>query len=278
MKLLEELRNLDVGDPGQWSARVSVMLACVLFLLLAILGLRLRVFGQLAPRLEHARLDAAELDRQLAAARNDVLKLQALGEKAGQAEALLKASGVRIPSLAREVDLPVSLAARQDRTPLQAVRPWEPQREVSRQLRQVGAELDLSGSYRELVAYLEFALESAQLRELAELSIESQGPEEPGRLRATARMVSYFGGEGAERLVRTLPEEPASLPDPDFPTKYANLPSPFSFSLPAAPAALATHPEKGPVALRERGHIQVGERRYRLVEDARGKVGLRSAE
>ena len=224
MKLLEEMRNLDVGDPGRWSKRVSVALACCLFVALAVLGLRLRVFGNLAPRLEHAELNAAALDRQLSAARNETRALQEIGAEEKRAHASLRASGAWIPSQAQELDLAVALAAGREQTPLKAVQPWEPQGEFPPQLQHSGAELDLSGSYGQLAAFLESALGDSALRELLELRVESRGPQDAGRLRATARLVAYFGGSGAAELLRTRPENPPPAGDTEHAHKLGKPP------------------------------------------------------
>ena len=275
MKLLEEMRNLDVGDPGRWSKRVSVALACCLFVLLAVLGLRLRVFGNLAPRLEHARLNAAALDRQLVAARNEARALQEIGEEEDRAQASLRTSGVWIPSQAQELDLAVALAAGRDHSPLQAVQPWEPQGDFPPRLQRAGAELYLSGSYGHLAAFLESALGDSALRELLELRIESQGPQGGGRLRASARLVAYFGGSGTAGLLRTRPENPPASGAAEYPHKLASLPSPFGGSAAFADGTDPL-PEHSALASGWRGFIQVGARRYELVEDAGGKLSLRA--
>lgn len=272
MKLLEEMRNLDLGDPGRWSKRVSVALACCLFVLITVLGLRLRVFGNLAPRLDHARLNAAALDRQLAAARNDARALRQASLEEERAQALLRSSGVWIPSQAQELDLAVALAAGRDHTPLQAVQPWEPQGDFQPRMERTGAELDLSGSYAQLAAFLDFALGASALHELLELRIESQGA---GRLRATARMVAYFGGSGAAQLLRTRPENPRGSGAAEYLQELASFPSPFG-GPPVFADAANPGPEQGLVALRRRGFIQVGGQRYELVEDAGGKLSLRA--
>ena len=276
MKLLEEMRNLDVGDPGRWSKRVSVALACCLFVLLSVLGLRLRVFGNLAPRLEHAELNAAALERQLAAARDDSRALQETGAEEDRDRALLRTSGVWIPAQAQELDLAVTLTAGRDHTPLQAVQPWEPQGDLPPQLQHAGAELDLSGSYAQLATFLDSALGASPLRELLELRIESQGPQGFGRLRATARLVAYFGGSGAAQLLRTRPEHPRAAGAAEHSRKLASLASPFGDPLVFADGGDSL-PEQVPAAMSWRGFIEVGARRYELVEDAGGKPGLRAA-
>lgn len=277
MRLLEEMRNLDVGDPGRWSARVSVVLACCLFLLIAGPGLRLRVFGQLAPRLEEARADAAELERQLALARKDARAMRTIGEEADEAEELLRASGAWIPSQAPDLDLPVALTKGQSGMPLQSVRSWETPTDLSPHLRPAGAELDLGGSYAELAAYLDSALDSMQLRELIELSIESPGPENPG-LRASARLVAYYGGSGAAELLRIKPEEPARLQFSEYPRLLADAPSPFAVQAAVADTGVETQGENPPAALRRHGFVRVGTQRYELVQDAAGKLIRRSGE
>ena len=274
MKLLEELRNLDVGDPGLWSTRVSVVLACTVFLLIAVLGLRIRVFGQLAPRLEAAGANNRALEQQLAETRNEARATRTVGKEAEQAEELLKAAAVWIPALAPELDLPVALAAGPQSASLQAVRPWEAPANLSLHLQQTGAELDLSGSYTELIAFLDHALHSTQLRELIELSVESSGPENPGRLRAAVRLVAYFGGPGAAQLLRAMPENPAPSSAAEFVQPLAGRPSPFGDSPASAEGEGEPRSEARLVAFRERGFVRVGGRRYAIMQDAGGKFSL----
>ncbi len=276
MKLLDELRNLDVGNPGLWSARVSVALACSLFALMVVLGLRVRVFGQLTPRLDAAKAEAASLQQQLAAARNEAGATRAIGREAEQAEERLKAAAVWIPPQAQELDLPAALAAGRERAPLQAVRSWEPPADPARRLRPAGAELDLSGSYAELAAFLDRALDSMQLRELIELSIESTGPDEPDRLRATVWLAAYFGGVGAERLLRAMPKNWKSLHAEDYARRLAGRPSPFASPLALTGDHMETQMEAPPAAFPARGVVRVGSQRYNIVQDAEGKLRLRA--
>ncbi len=279
MKLLEELRSLDVGDPGLWSVRVSVVLACSVFVLIAVLGLRVRVFGQLAPRMEAARANVVALQKQLEAAGKEARNARAIGEEADQAEALLKAAAVWIPSQAPELDLPVALAAGLDRSPLQAVRSWQAPMNLSAQLQHAGAELDWSGRYADLIAFLNHALDSTQLRELIELNLESTGLSDPGRLRATAGLVAYFGGVGAAELLRTMPGNTASLRAArasEYRQRLAGLPSPFGSPLDTTGDRGEMQTEGPPAAFPGRGQVRVGTRRYQIVEDGEGKFSLRT--
>ena len=278
MKLLEELRNLEVGDPGLWSTRVSVVLACSVFVLITALGLRVRMFGQLAPRLESAGAEVAALEQRLTEARNEARGTRTIGEEAEQAEALLKSATVWVPAQAPELDLPVALAAGRESSTLQAVRPWEPPASLSPHLRQAGAELDLSGSYAELIGFLDHALDSMQLRELIELNVESPRPEDPGRLRATARLVAYFGGLGAAQLLRTMPENPTPSRVPEYAHRLAGLPSPFGDPPDVTRGRVEIPAEAPPGVSRGRGLVRVGTRRYEIVLDAPRKLGLRTEE
>jgi len=280
--LLEELRNLDVADPGLWSRRVSAVLACALFALIAIAGLRIRVYGQVAPRLQAATADAAGLERQLADTHGNALAARAIGEQADQAEARLKAAAVWIPAQAPELDLPVALAAGPNSAALQAVQPWEQAANRSAELQHAGAELELSGSYAELVAFLDHALHSMPLRELIELKMESPGPEDRGRLRATARLAAYFGGPDAARLLRTMPENPASLNAAAFPVlpRLDDRLSPFGVSPPdgGGPHGGERRAEAAADASRERGFVRVGNRRYAIMQNEAGRLGLQGGE
>lgn len=282
MTLLEELRNLDVADPGLWSRRVSAVLACTLFMLIAIAGLRIRVFGQLMPRLQAAAADAAALEQQLADIRSDASATRAIGEEAEQAEALLKAAAVWIPAQAPELDLPVALTAGRNSEALRAIQPWAPAANPSAQLRHTGAELELRGSYAELSAFLSHALHSVQLRELIELKVEPPGPEDGGRLRATARLVAYSGGSGAARLLRIMPQGPTSLNAAEFnvPHGVEGRLSPFGVPPPAAGGAHGAEgrPEEAPPSSRERGFVQVGIRRYAIMQNEAGRLSLQGGD
>jgi len=280
--LLEELRNLDVAEPGLWSRRVSAALACVLFMLIAIVGLRIRVFGQVAPRLQAAAAEAEALEQQLAETRSNARAARAIGEQAEQAESLLKAAAAWIPAQAPELDLPVALAAGRNSAALRAVQPWEPAANRSAALQHAGAELELSGSYAELIAFLDHALHSMPLRELIELKVESPGPEDRGHLRATVRLVAYFGGPDAARLLRTMPEKPTSLNAATFPVLHRldDRLSPFGVSAPANGGAIGgeRRAEDAADASRKRGFVRVGTRRYAIMRNEAGRLTLQGGE
>ena len=279
MTLLEELRTLDVGDPARWSRRVCMVLAGALFLVVAVLGLRMRVFGHWVPRIEDTRADIAELERQLEVAHRDASEMRALGKQAETAEQLLKATGAWIPLRAVELDLPVALASGWENAPLRAVRSWEPPTVLSGGLPQAGAEVELAGTYAALAGYVDCALHSRQLRELIELNIEAPAPDAPGLLRASVRFVAYYGGSGAAELLRQVPDQPMSPTPNGCASPLADLPSPFSgvFAETETPVeAQAT--SVPPPPLPGRGLVRVGDRSYVLSRDVTGEWVRRANE
>ncbi|WP_446831061.1 hypothetical protein [Candidatus Foliamicus sp.] len=278
MTLLDELRTLDVGEPARWSRRVCMMLAGILFLLVAVLGLRMRVFGLWLPRLEDVRADIAELERQLDVAHRAAGEVQTLGKQAETAEELLKATGVWLPLRAVELDLPVALATGWESAPLQAVRSWEPPTGLAVGLPRAGAEVELSGTYAVLAGFVDCALRSRQLRELIELNIESPVPETPGLLRASVRVVAHYGGSGAADLLRQRPEQPTSPAASGCASALADLPSPFSGTFAATVTPVEAQATSAPPPVPGRGMVRVGARSYELSRDAAGEWVRRSSE
>ena len=277
MKLLDELRNLDVAAPGRWSARVSVLLGCSVFLLIVFVGVRFRTLGHTYPSLEETRAQIAALEQQLAATRSQARATQNIREEVTAGEERLVGSGAWIPLQAQALDLPASLAAGPGGAPVEAVRPWQPGEPLPGPLLQAGAELKLTGGYWQVLERLDLALRSSQLRELAELSIEPPGADEPGPLRANIRLLACFGGSGAAGLLRAPPPVEAAMPAPE--SRFSQLESRSSpFGAPpgattASAEPLLTGAGEGP---RRRGLVRVGARQYELVEDSQGRFNLRS--
>ncbi len=274
MKLIEELRNLDPGNPGQWGTRVSIMLACGLFVLISALSLQVRVRGQLLPQLQQARDRLPELRQRLEAAGREGRRLLALQSETDELMQELQGLGVRIPSSREDLGLTVALAAGQSDSPVESVRPWQPPRELMRPLRYAGAELEIAGSYGEILNFLGFALDPNYLRELIELSIEPDDGNVTGRVRARVRLLAYFGEQPAGGISDTATRRAEHPAPPRLPPSLANLASPFgSASSPTEPE-LPLSAEKVPQPLARGGLIQVGVRRYEVVEDTAGNMRL----
>lgn len=271
MKLLDELRKVEPGKPGHWSARVSVLFACVLFVLVTALGMQVRVRGQTLPQLENAEAALGELRQRLESAllaqeRADLLRAEVsrLQERLGQ-------TGVRIPEGPETVDLAVALSTASEASPVRAVRPWRPAGEASRPLPYVGGEIEVVAGYGEFIQFLHFVLTSGPLRELAGVAVEPEAEAVPGGLRATARMLAYFGNDGYAAVLRSV-----DVPDPpDAPINppHADLRSPFA-AAGNATGAVAAETLEEVVPRRQAGHIRVGEQRYELIEDPGGIIRL----
>ena len=274
MRILEELRVLDTGDPGKWSTRVSLVLACALFMLVAVLGIQLWVRGQLMPQLAHARDGLQDLEQKLAAARLTERQRQLLHSETDQAIEQLRRSGAWIPPGPEALDLTVSLAAGWAKALVYAVQPWQPARQFDRALRHTGAELEISASYGEILGFLGLALASEQLREMVEISIELPSLEDPGELRATARLLAYFADDATAGQFQAPVEQQRSQP-PLLPAEFANLGSPFGPSDSGAEAIHAADSEETEEASRGSGLIRVGARSYELVEDPAGNLRLK---
>ena len=275
MTILEELRVLDTGDPGKWSTRVSLVLACVLFVLVSVLGMQLWVRGQLMPQLAHARDGLQDLEQKLAAARRTERQMQSLHSETDQAIEQLHQSGAWIPAGPEAMDLTVSLAAGWTKSLAYAVQPWLPPRNFDRPLQHTGAELEIAGSYGEILSFLGLALASEQLREMVEVSIESPSGEEPGELRARARLLAYFAGEATAGRLQAPPERQRSQPPPPLQVELANIRSPFGPSGPGAEANHSAESERAERVSQPGGLIRVGARSYELVEDPAGNLRLR---
>ena len=274
MRILEELRVLDTGDPGKWSTRVSLVLACALFTLVAGLGIQLWVRGQLMPQLAHARDGLHDLEQKLAAARLTERQRQLLHSETDQAIEQLRRSGAWIPPGPEALDLTVSLAAGWAKALVYAVQPWQPAREFDRALRHTGAELEISASYGEILGFLGLALASEQLREMVEINMELPSLEDPEELRATARLLAYFADDATAGQFQAPVEQQRSQP-PLLPAEFANLRSPFGPSDSGAEAIQAADSEETEEALQGSGLIRVGARSYELVEDPAGNLRLK---
>ena len=274
MRLLEELRLLDTGDPGKWSTRVSVVLACVLFMLASVLGVQLWVRGQLMPQLTHARDGLHDLEQELAGARRTERRMQSLHSATGQAMEQLRRSGAWMPSGSEAMDLTVSLAAGWAKALVYAVQPWQPAREFDRPLRHTGVELEISASYGEILGFLGLALASEQLREMVEVSIESPSGEAAGKLHATARLLAYFADDATAGRFQAPVEKQRRQPPP-LPAELANLGSPFGPSDSGAEETHAADSEETEEASQGSGLIRVGARSYELVEDPAGNLRLK---
>ena len=274
MRILEELRVLDTGDPGKWSTRVSLVLACVLFMLVSVLGIQLWVRGQLMPQLAHARDGLHDLEQKLAAARLTERQMQLLRSETDQAIEQLRRSGAWIPPGPEALDLTVSLAAGWAKELVYAVQPWQPPREFDRPLRHTGAELEISASYGEILGFLGLALGSEQLREMVEVSIELPSGEGHGELRATARLLAYFADDATAWQFQTPVEKQRREPPP-LPAELANPGSPFGPLDSGADAIHAADSEETEGAAQRGGLIRVGARSYELEEDPAGNLRLK---
>lgn len=272
MKLLDELRNADPANPGQWSRQVSVTLACLLFVLVGALGLQLRVRGHLLPELAGAGEQLPRLETRLAQARGQRRQTQSLSAELQQLAEQLGRTGASLPRGRTALDLAVSLAQGSDRSAVAAVQPWQPASETSRPLPHRGAELRLDGGYGEIVEAVHGVAGAAELRELVELRIEPGDADNDGAVRAEARLLAYYAGEAHSGLFSGAPKrEPATV---HAPSGLRDLPSPFApaagergGNADAAPFDEYGSPPRG-------GVILVGARRYRIVDDPRSGLRL----
>ena len=274
MNLLEELRNVDPGNPGQWSARVSLLLACVLFLLVSLLGFQFRVRWQLLPQLAHATQRLPEMQQRLATARREARRTGNLQSETEQLLQDIRETGLRIPRSGKDMDLTVSLTAGMVDSPIDTVQSWQTARELSRPLPYTGTELQISGTYGEILEFLHLSLASEHLRELIDLRMQPVTGEESGPLRTRIRLLAYFASESFPDVLPG-PDKKSGAPEPTpFPPALAELPSPFAI----APSEIAQAPTVKLESLdesRPRGSgIRVGTRSYRIVEDQEGKLRL----
>lgn len=272
MTLLDELRNVEPGKPGQWSRRVSVTLACMLLALVTAVGLQVRVRAKLLPQLAGTGETLTDLEEKLQEAtsaerRTGLLRidLEEMGEQ-------LRQTGARIPRGAESLDLAVSLGTGSPGSPIEEVWPWQPAGELSRRFPHLGAEMQMTGDYGEIIGAIGHVMAAAELRELAEFNIQSGDGLENGRLRAGARLLAYFSDERrADGLLQIGAGGPAMAQAP--PTRL-DLRSPFA-ALPAeidgAGTAARGEEENSP---RRGGFIRVGNRRYRILDDPEGRPRL----
>lgn len=271
MTLLDELRNVEPGKPGHWSRRVSVTLACCLLVLVTAVGLQVRVRGKLLPRLAGATETLTGLEEELQEARRAQRRSQLLRMELEQLEEQLRQTGWRIPRGAGSLDLAVSLAAGWAGSPVEEVRPWEPPGEMSRRLPHVGAEMQMTGEYGQIIGAIDLVLTAGELRELVEFTIESGDSPENRRLRADALLLAYFADEGHTDWFPDLGAgEPAAA---QVPPASLGLSSPFGPLPPEfGDLAAAGGGQESPM---ESGFIRVGDRRYRIVDDPEGRPRLR---
>ena len=272
MTLLDELRNVEPGKPGQWSRRVSVTLACTLLVLVTAVGLQVRVRGKLLPQLAGAAETLPGLEDRLREVRSAERRSQMLRMELEQLEEQLRQTGSRIPRGSGSLDLAVSLAAGWAGSPVEEVRPWEPPGEMSRRFPHLGAEMQLAGEYGQIIGAIDHVLTAGELRELVEFTIESDdSPDNPG-LRAEARLLAYFADERhADRLPDVGADEPAGA---QAPPTIMGLPSPFGALAPAIGDLAAAAGGQERESPRQRGFIRVGDRRYRIVDDPEGRPRL----
>ena len=272
MTLLDELRNLDPGNPGNWSRRVSVTLACALLVLVTAIGLQVRVRATLLPQLTGAVQALGGLEKRLREARLAGRRMHTLRSELQQLEGRLQRTGAILPRGAESLDLAVSLAAGSTGSPVEEVRPWQPATQTSRRFPHLGTEMRLAGDYGEIVSAIGTVLAAGELRELAEISIASDDSPENGRLRAEARLLAYFADERhAEGLLDV--DKRRTTMAPVAPTRK-DLPSPFA--MPAGETrevATTVHEEEADPA-RRGGTIRVGTRSYRIVDDPEGRPRL----
>lgn len=272
MTLLDELRNVEPGKPGQWSRRVSVTLACSLLVLVTAVGLQIRVRGKLLPQLSGAVETLPGLEERLQEARRAQRRSQLLRMELEQLEEQLRQTGARIPRGAGSLDLAVSLASAWAGSPVEAVRPWEPPGEMSRRFPHLGAEIQLAGEYGQIVGAIDHVLTAGELRELVEFTIESGDSTDNHRLRADARLLAYFADD---RNADWLPDiGGGATAGAQAPSTSMGLPSPFG-ALPGEIGDLAAdaagQERESP---RQSGFIRVGDRSYRIVADSEGRPRL----
>lgn len=271
MTLLDELRNVEPGKPGQWSRRVSVTLACMLLVLVTATGLQFRVRAKLLPQLAGIGETLTDLEEKLQAARNAERRTQLLRMDLEQMREQVRQTGSRIPRGEGSLDLAVSLATGSPGSPIEEVWPWQPAGELSRRFPLLGAEMQMVGDYGEIIGAIDHVMAAAELRELAEFDIESGNGPENGRLRATVRLLAYFTDERhADGLLDDDAGGPAMAQAPpmrlDLRSPFAGLPQEIDGGT-AARGEKRDSPRRG-------GFIRVGNRRYRIVDDPEGRPRL----
>ncbi len=275
MTLLDELRNVEPGKPGQWSMRVSVTLACILLVLVTAIGLQVRIRGKLLPQLAGAAEALPELEERLHGARRAERRTQLLRAELEQSEQRLRQTGSRVPRGAETLDLAVSLASVGAGSPVDEVRPWRPTSEMPRRFPHLGAEMQMAGDYGEIIGAVGLVLQAGELRELVGLSIESGDSREDGRLRAKARLLAYFTDDRhADKLADIGADRPANA---QAPARRMDLPSPFAAPSRDTGDVTAAAPGREQDSPRPGGFIRVGDRRYRIVDDPEGRPRLQPA-
>ena len=272
MTLLDELRNVEPGKPGQWSRRVSVTLACVLLVLVMAGGLQVRVRGMLLPQLAGATERLSDLEESLRKARRAERRTHLLRTELEQLQERLQQTGSRISRGAESLDLAVSLTAGSAGSSVEEVRPWQPAGELSRRFPHLGAEMQMAGDYGEIIGAIGLVLTAGDLRELVEFTIESGDDSENGPLRAEARLLAYFADERhADGLLDIGVGEPIGAQAPparmDLPSPFAALPREIGDGAAAVRRVERDSPRRS-------GFIRVGDRRYRIVDDPEGRPRL----
>ena len=270
MSLLTELRNVDPRDPGHWSTRISVLTACAVFALVTALGMQVRVRGQTLPQLASAGRGLQESLEKLEAARQAKDQAGLLRSELDRQSQRLQRVATWIPARPETLNLAVALTDAPNDSPIREVRPWHPAGALSRPLPYVGGEIEVSANYGEIIQFLDFALAQGPLREMEEIIIFTDS--ETDRLRATVRMLAYYGNERYAAIPRSGAAEVPG-PSPPGPLR-ADLPSPFG----PAPKNIEG-PDPGQVPgkaepRRQAGTIRVGRTRYELVEDSVGNIRL----
>ena len=272
MTLLDELRNVEPGKPGQWSRRLSVTLACMLLVLVTAVGLQVRVRAKLLPRLASADESFPALEEKLQEARRAERRTYLLRmdlEKMGEQ---LRQTGARIPRGAESLDLAVSLATGLPGSPIEEVWPWQPTGELSRRFPHLGVEVQMAGEYGEIVGAIGHVMGAAELRELAEFDIESGDGSENDRLRAGARLLAYFANDRHADGLLDIGAVGSAMAQ--TPSTRLDLRSPFAAS-PWEIDSGGTEARGEKRGLPRRGgFIRVGNRRYRIVDDAEGRPRL----
>lgn len=272
MKLLDELRNVEPGNPGNWSRRISVTLACTLLLLVTAIGLQVRVRAMLLPQLASAVQALAGLEKRLQEARRAERRTHSLRSELQQLEEQLQRTGATLPRGAESLDLAVLLAVGSTGSPVEEVRPWQPAIQTSGRIPHLGAEMRITGRYGEIISAIGMVLAAGELRELAEISIESGESPENGRLRAEARLLAYFADESqAEGFPDVDPRQRTMAMAPP-PRK--DLPSPFATRGGEMREDATTARGDERESARRGGVIRVGTRRYRIVDDSEGRLRL----
>ena len=271
MSLLGDLSNVDPRDPGHWSTRISVLMACVVFTLTTALGMQARVRSQTLPQLANARAALQESLQGLKAARLSNDQAGRIRRELERVSERLRQFATWIPTRSEAMDLAVSLADVSADSPIREVRPWHPAGELARPLPFVGGEIEVSADYAEIIQFLDLTLAHGPLREMEEIEIGSAAG--TNRLRATVRLLAYFGTERFAAIPRNAAGD-VSRPAPSEPLQ-SELSSPFGPAPTIVETAVSGEASEEPALPRQVGTIRVGRTHYELVEDSSGNVRLK---